>query len=141
MSDRHLLERCLPRAGSAAGNECAPVRTSPPRLAPPRGSNSAGLWCLVRLGAWDCTRSGNGGAVRGTGRSVCGGSGCRPGQGATFDPDRYRLVLFDQRGCGRSIPHASDPAVSLADNTTAHLVADMELLREHLGISMWLIRG
>lgn len=50
-------------------------------------------------------------------------------------------MLFDQRGCGRSIPHASDPAVSLADNTTAHLVADMELLREHLGISMWLIRG
>jgi len=69
------------------------------------------------------------------------GSGCRPGQGATFDPDRYRLVLFDQRGCGRSIPHASDPAVSLTHNTTAHLIADMERLREHLGISKWLIRG
>ena len=46
-----------------------------------------------------------------------------------FDPSRYRIVLFDQRGCGRSRPHAS-----LVDNTTWHLVADIERLREHLGI-------
>ena len=53
-----------------------------------------------------------------------------------FDPDAYRIVLFDQRGCGRSPPHAS-----LVDNTTWHLVADMEQLREHLGIERWLVFG
>lgn len=69
------------------------------------------------------------------------GSGCRPGQGRTFDPGHYRLVLFDQRGCGRSRPHASDPATDMRHNTTAHLIADMELLREHLGIDRWLLYG
>jgi proline iminopeptidase len=69
------------------------------------------------------------------------GSGCRPGQGRIFDPERYRLVLFDQRGCGRSRPHASDPATDMRHNTTAHLIADMELLRAHLGIGRWLLFG
>jgi proline iminopeptidase len=69
------------------------------------------------------------------------GSGCSPGQGRYFDPDRYRLVLFDQRGCGRSTPHASDPATDMRHNTTAHLIADMELLRAHLGIDQWLLTG
>jgi proline iminopeptidase len=50
-------------------------------------------------------------------------------------------VLFDQRGCGRSVPHASDPATDMSVNTTHHLVADMELLREHLGIDRWLLFG
>jgi proline iminopeptidase len=53
-----------------------------------------------------------------------------------FDPHRYRIVLFDQRGCGRSRPHAS-----LVDNTTWHLVADIEALRAHLGIARWLVFG
>lgn len=52
------------------------------------------------------------------------------------DPSQYRIVLFDQRGCGRSSPHAS-----LEDNTTWHLVADMEQLREHLGIARWQLMG
>jgi proline iminopeptidase len=69
------------------------------------------------------------------------GSGCRPGQGKAFDTERYRLVLFDQRGCGRSTPLASDPAVDMSVNTTAHLIADMELLRAHLGIERWLLNG
>jgi proline iminopeptidase len=69
------------------------------------------------------------------------GSGCRPGQGRMFDPGRYRLVLFDQRGCGRSRPHAGNPAADMRNNTTAHLIADMELLREHLGIGRWLLYG
>jgi proline iminopeptidase len=70
-----------------------------------------------------------------------------PGQGITprmrqmFDPDRYRAVLFDQRGCGRSTPHAGDPATDLRDNTTDHLLSDMERLREHLGIDRWLLTG
>ncbi|MEU8888635.1 prolyl aminopeptidase [Streptomyces sp. NPDC048442] len=69
------------------------------------------------------------------------GSGSSPGNRKSFDPDRYRLVLFDQRGCGRSTPHVADPATSLEHNTTAHLVADMEKLRQHLGIEQWLLFG
>jgi proline iminopeptidase len=53
-----------------------------------------------------------------------------------FDPDRYRIVLFDQRGCGKSTPHAS-----LVDNTTWHLVSDIEALRKHLGIAKWQVFG
>src|SRR5689334_22501989 len=53
-----------------------------------------------------------------------------------FDPATYRIVLFDQRGCGKSRPYAS-----LVDNTTWDLVADMERLREHLSIERWLLFG
>lgn len=69
------------------------------------------------------------------------GSGCTAGSRRYFDPDRYQVILFDQRGCGRSTPHASDPATDMSVNTTAHLIADMELLREHLGIDRWLLSG
>ena len=58
-----------------------------------------------------------------------------------FDPARYDVLLFDQRGCGRSTPHASDPATDMSVNTTEHLIADMELLREHLGIEQWVLFG
>lgn len=69
------------------------------------------------------------------------GSGCGPGSRRVFDPKLYRVVLFDQRGCGRSMPHASDPATDMSMNTTRHLLADMERLREHLGIEHWLLYG
>ncbi|MGN9840647.1 prolyl aminopeptidase [Nonomuraea sp. H19] len=69
------------------------------------------------------------------------GSGCSVNARKTFDPERYRIVLFDQRNCGRSRPHAGDPATDLSTNTTHHLIADMELLREHLGIDKWLLYG
>jgi proline iminopeptidase len=69
------------------------------------------------------------------------GSGCTAGMRRYFDPAAYRIVLFDQRNCGRSRPHASDPAVSLAANTAQHLVADIELLRAHLGVDRWLVFG
>jgi proline iminopeptidase len=69
------------------------------------------------------------------------GQGIAPRMRQMFDPDRYRAVLFDQRGCGRSTPHASDPATDLRHNTTDHLVSDMERLREHLGIDRWLLTG
>jgi proline iminopeptidase len=69
------------------------------------------------------------------------GSGCGTGSRRYFDPERYRIVLFDQRGCGRSVPHASDPATDMSANTTHHLIADMERLREHLGIERWLLYG
>ena len=69
------------------------------------------------------------------------GGGTTPGRRRSFDPQRYHFVQFDQRGCGRSTPPVSDPATTLAANTTAHLIADIEALREHLGIERWLVWG
>lgn len=69
------------------------------------------------------------------------GSGCTPWHRRLFDPGAYRLVLFDQRNCGRSKPHASALDTSLASNTTAHLLADIEQLRQHLHIDRWLVFG
>jgi proline iminopeptidase len=69
------------------------------------------------------------------------GSGNEGSRGRSFDPDRYRIVIYDQRGCGRSTPHASDPATDMSVNTTEHLLRDLELLREHLGIERWLLHG
>ncbi|RKN05380.1 prolyl aminopeptidase [Streptomyces radicis] len=69
------------------------------------------------------------------------GSGCSPGMRRWFDPAAYRIVLFDQRGSGRSTPHAADPEPLLAANTTEHLLGDMERLRVHLGIERWLLFG
>ncbi|MDC0749081.1 prolyl aminopeptidase [Polyangium mundeleinium] len=64
------------------------------------------------------------------------GGGSDAKQRRFFDPAHYRIVLFDQRGCGKSTPHAS-----LEDNTTWHLVSDIERLREHLGIERWQVFG
>ncbi len=69
------------------------------------------------------------------------GSGCTPGMRRFFDPAAYRIILFDQRNCGRSAPHASDAGVSLAANTTEHLLGDIEALRHHLGVERWLLYG
>src|SRR5580704_12054868 len=69
------------------------------------------------------------------------GSGCSAGMRRLFDPKRYRVVLFDQRGAGRSTPHASEPRVNLSTNTTTHLIADIERLQQHLGINRWLVFG
>ena len=64
------------------------------------------------------------------------GSGCSPDQRRVFDPSQYCVTLFDQRGCGRSTPHAS-----LDNNTTWHLVADIEKLRVLAGVERWLVFG
>jgi proline iminopeptidase len=69
------------------------------------------------------------------------GSGCGPGDRRNFDPTAYRAVLFDQRGCGRSRPLAEGAAADLSTNTTWHLLADLELLRERLGIERWVVAG
>jgi proline iminopeptidase len=68
------------------------------------------------------------------------GSGCTAGGRRLFDPERYRIVQFDQRGAGRSTPRVS-VTTDLSANTTAHLIADLEALREHLGVDRWLVRG
>jgi len=64
------------------------------------------------------------------------GGGCSPAMRRFFDPDVYRIILFDQRGCGRSKPHASVEA-----NTTWHLVADIERIRSALDIDRWIVFG
>jgi len=64
------------------------------------------------------------------------GAGCETWQRRFFDPKVYRIILFDQRGCGRSVPHAS-----LEGNTTRNLVADMETIRERLGVEQWIVFG
>ena len=64
------------------------------------------------------------------------GGGCSPAMRRYFDPAHYRIILFDQRGCGRSRPHASVTA-----NTTWHLVADIERIRAALGIDRWIVFG
>jgi proline iminopeptidase len=69
------------------------------------------------------------------------GSGTTPFWRRLFNPDRYRIVGFDQRGCGRSTPNAGDVATDLSTNTTHHLIADIERLRELLGIDRWLVLG
>jgi proline iminopeptidase len=69
------------------------------------------------------------------------GSGCTVNARRYFDPSVYRIILFDQRGSGRSTPHASLPGVDLSTNTTSHLLADIELLRQHLEIEQWLVLG
>jgi proline iminopeptidase len=64
------------------------------------------------------------------------GGGCSPAMRRYFDPTHYRIILFDQRGCGRSRPHAS-----VTNNTTWHLVRDIELIRERLEIEQWVVFG
>jgi proline iminopeptidase len=69
------------------------------------------------------------------------GSGCTPWHRRLFDPSAYRLVLFDQRNCGWSTPHASALDTDLTSNNTANLIADMERLRQHLDVHRWLVFG
>ncbi len=64
------------------------------------------------------------------------GGRCSPSMRRFFHPDVYRIILFDQRGCGRSTPHAS-----VEDNTTWHLVEDIERIRKHLGVENWIVFG
>lgn len=68
------------------------------------------------------------------------GSGCTTGARRVFDPDAYRVILFDQRGSGRSRPRV-DATTDLSTNTTAHLLGDLERLRQHLGVERWVVRG
>ena len=69
------------------------------------------------------------------------GSGCTEWHRRLFDPTVYRIVLFDQRGCGRSTPHASAVDAELTSNSTTNLIADIERLRQHLDVDRWLVLG
>jgi proline iminopeptidase len=73
-----------------------------------------------------------------------GGPGSTLGSGSyrgKFDPSRFRIIGLDQRGCGRSTPHVTSPGYDLSDNTTAHLIDDIEQLRSHLGVERWVLSG
>ena len=73
-----------------------------------------------------------------------GGPGSGLGSGGyrdRFDPSRYRIIGIEQRGCGRSTPSAGTPGYDLDANTTAHLIADIEAVRAHLGVDRWVING
>ena len=69
------------------------------------------------------------------------GGGWSVGSRRIADPAVFRNILFDQRGCGRSTPHAAEHSTTLEHNTTDHLIADIELLREQLGLERWLVLG
>ena len=69
------------------------------------------------------------------------GSGAQPWWRTYFDPDRYSVTLFDQRGCGRSRPLASEPDIDLSTITTQHLIGDVEALRRLHGVDRWLVFG
>jgi proline iminopeptidase len=64
------------------------------------------------------------------------GAGCEPHERRFYDPDVYRLMQFDQRGCQRSLPLGE-----LTDNTTQNLIGDIEQLRRHLGLDAWFVTG
>ena len=69
------------------------------------------------------------------------GSGSSPWWRRLFDPLKYKIILFDQRGSGRNKPSASDPGYDLSKNTTHHLINDIELLRKRLNVDQWLLLG
>ena len=69
------------------------------------------------------------------------GSGWSDGIRRSFDPRAYRIILLDQRNCGRSTPHAGDLVIDLSANTTEHLLADLERLRRHLRVDRWMVFG
>jgi proline iminopeptidase len=67
------------------------------------------------------------------------GSGITPGYRRLFDPERFLIVSFEQRGCGRSRPLVTDPDADLSTNTTPALLSDIEELRRYLGVEAWLV--
>src|SRR5215204_4768668 len=69
------------------------------------------------------------------------GSGIAIGHRRRFDPGKFLIVSFDQRGCGRSRPLVTDPGADLSRNTTQAQIADIEALRSHLGVEHWLVTG
>jgi proline iminopeptidase len=126
------LTAAPPRAKPRATIRSSPIRT----LYPPIEPYNAGYLRVSDLHEIYYEESGNPNGKPAVFVHGGPGGGTDPKMRCFFDPKRYRIVLFDQRGCGKSRPHAS-----LVDNTTWHLVEDMERLRKHLSIESWLVFG
>lgn len=112
-----------------------PPMTSPPSDAPPPAPSSGRLTVGDKHTLW-FEQCGNPAGTPLLFLHGGPGSGCSPRHRDLFDLTRFRVILFDQRGCGLSTPRGG-----IADNTTAHLVADIERLRVHLGVERWLVSG
>lgn len=105
-------------------------------LYPPLEPYRAGMLALDRIHTMYWEQSGNPGGVPVVFLHGGPGAGSAANHRRFFDPAHYRIVIYDQRGAGRSTPLGE-----LADNTTPHLIADLERLRKHLGIEKWLVFG
>ncbi len=105
-------------------------------LYPPVEPYNAGRLALDRIHTMYWEESGNPHGVPVVFLHGGPGAGSAPNHRRFFDPAHYRIVIFDQRGAGRSTPLGE-----VRDNTTPHLIADMEQLRQHLGIEQWLVFG
>lgn len=114
------------------------MNTSPPRrrLYAPYDTNRSGRLRVSALHELYWEESGNAAGIPAVGLHGGPGGGSSPEMRRFFDPQQYRLVLFDQRGCGRSSPRSE-----LRENTTWHLIEDMENLRKTLGIDKWVVFG
>ncbi|MEL7130672.1 MAG: alpha/beta fold hydrolase, partial [Pseudomonadota bacterium] len=113
-------------------NSSSPRRT----LYPPHDARRTGRMRVSDLHELYWEESGTASGVPAIGLHGGPGGGSSPEMRRFFDPKRYRLILFDQRGCGRSTPRSE-----LTDNTTWDLIEDMEKLRVALGIDRWLVFG
>ncbi len=126
----------LPASPEAAASDREPrPMTSAPELYPPL-EPYASEWLAVDGHEIYLEQSGHPAGIPAVFLHGGPGAGCDPIHRRFFDPARYRIILFDQRGAGRSRPHAE-----LTHNTTWHLVADLELIRQRLGIERWLVFG
>lgn len=105
-------------------------------LYPPIECNHSGILTLDELHKMYWEESGNPDGIPVVFLHGGPGAGCMPIYRRFFDPETFRIILFDQRGAGRS-----QPTAETRNNTTQHLVADMERLRQHLGIDRWLLFG
>ncbi len=105
-------------------------------LYPPLEPDSAGMLALDRIHTMYWEQAGNPDGVPVVFLHGGPGAGAAPNHRRFFDPAHYRIVVFDQRGAGRSTPLGE-----LRENTTPHLIADIERLRQHLGIEQWLVFG
>jgi proline iminopeptidase len=123
-------------APQGAGHGCKDDQTSTTTLYPPITPYASGMLETAGVHRIYWETSGNSEGIPVVFVHGGPGSGTSPVQRRFFDPARYRIILFDQRGSGRSTPHGE-----LADNTTPHLIADMEALRRELGIETWLVFG
>jgi proline iminopeptidase len=105
-------------------------------LYPPLEPYGAGMLALDNIHTMYWEQSGNPDGVPVLFLHGGPGAGSAPNHRRFFDPTHYRIVVFDQRGAGRSTPLGE-----LRENTTLHLIADIERLRKHLGIGRWIIFG